>query len=337
MTRTLHIALLAAGCSLAAAPALAAGEAGGVSETKVEEMQATESLQRAESQCGHVWTLVDTDEDLQVSTEEARAAADKVMDRADIDRSGDIGPDEWAECAARGAETAAVESASRNRSLDRFAEYDLDGDGTVSVEEMLTAAEGEFLGADTDEDRVLTAAELQEMARDERKTAISEAADISGDERISADEMAAHVRREFLTTDRDRDGGIDVEEWQAETGTPGAARAAGERAREAATDRFGQLDFDESGAITRDEIQQFTIEEWGAAARRAEEMDVDAPEKPAGDRGAGSGQAAEDGRMADDGDRAARAQQAARPAEGDDDLADDDLGNVWIFRIYRFQ
>jgi Ca2+-binding EF-hand superfamily protein len=283
---TFRIAALAFGCSLAAAPALAASESA--------EMQATDSLKTAEAQCGHFWTLVDTDNDQHVSAEEARAAVDKMMKSMDADASGDIGPEEYAECAQRAERAAYEEQQGRNRSEARFERYDTDDDGTVSVEEMLRAAEGEFEQADTDRDRQLSQAEMEAMGDDQ--TAMSEAADLSGDEKLSADEMAAQVRREFLTADRDRSGGIDIGEW-----TTMRQYAATEMMVNAAMNRFERIDADDDGVITAAEVIDYRTEGWG-------DIEVTADEQ--------SGEPAQ-------------TQQAQRP-EGD-------LGNVWIYRLYRIE
>lgn len=293
---TLRIATLALSCSLVAAPAL------GVTDDKTD-MQAADSLKQAEGQCGHFWTLVDTDNDQHVSADEAKAAVDEMMKTMDADASGDIGPEEYAECAQRAEQAAYDEQRDRNRSEARFERYDTDDDGTVSVEEMLRAAEGEFQAADTDKDMQLSKSEMEAMGDDQ--TAMTEAADLSGDEKLSADEMAAQVRREFLTADRDKSGDIDIGEW-----TTMRQYATTEMVTKAAMNRFERIDANNDGVITAAEVVEYRTEGWGDIEVTADEQGNQAGNTEAGNTEAGD------------------SQQAQQPG---------DLGSVWFFRVYRVE
>ncbi|MEM9670041.1 MAG: hypothetical protein AAF950_14055 [Pseudomonadota bacterium] len=114
------------------------------------------------------------------------------------------------------------------RWAERLAELDIDGDGTLSLDETQAPLEERFTTGDTDGDGVLSSDELTALRtaeREERRANRQERRfnrlDVNEDGFIDADEFEAPSEARFERIDADGDGEITEEE----------ARAAGEKRR----------------------------------------------------------------------------------------------------------
>ncbi|MCK0101912.1 EF-hand domain-containing protein [Pseudohalocynthiibacter sp. F2068] len=113
-----------------------------------------------------------------------------------------------------------------------FSELDADGDGLVTMEEMVAHREARFDSADTNSDGFLSAEEMTAQAQERvarRVARMIERHDENGDGQIGKDEMNGHEDRRahmFERMDSDGDGAISEEEFEE-----GKARHAGRRHR----------------------------------------------------------------------------------------------------------
>ena len=106
---------------------------------------------------------MDTDGDGALSAAEAEAAAEKMFDRRDTNGDGVLTESEFT------AQTGGRQLvADRQQKLDalrtkRFAAMDKDGDGQVSAQEFLAAAQQRFTAADANGDGRITKEELRSL------------------------------------------------------------------------------------------------------------------------------------------------------------------------------
>ena len=103
-----------------------------------------------------------------------------------------------------------------------FEKLDTDKDGSLSREEVTNAREARMQGIDKDKDGFISADELtahraeRYAERQERHhERFVEHFDKDGDGRVSVEEMKAYQSGRFARADRNNDGNVSREEWQA--------------------------------------------------------------------------------------------------------------------------
>jgi len=114
----------------------------------------------------------------------------------------------------------ALAHGKQSRAVPEFSELDADGDGLISVDEMVAFRQLRFDEADTDGDGVLSREEILARIRaeaDERVDRMIEWRDADGDGALSPAEAGSReVRagRMFRRADADDDGAISPEEYE---------------------------------------------------------------------------------------------------------------------------
>ena len=117
---------------------------------------------------------------------------------------------------------AGAASADQHREAPAFEDLDLNGDGSLSLEELQAQGEARFATADTNGDGALSLDELvaaAEARASDRAAAMIERHDENGDGVLQIDEMprprADRAERMFDRVDADEDGVISAEEFEA--------------------------------------------------------------------------------------------------------------------------
>lgn len=122
---------------------------------------------------------------------------------------------------------AGAAQADNHRGGPDFSTLDLNGDGSLTQEELRTLADQRFTARDTNGDGALSAAELQAAAADRagrRSAGMIERLDQNGDGLLQRSELEARGSdrgaRMFERADSDGDGAISAEEFQAIKDSP---------------------------------------------------------------------------------------------------------------------
>jgi Ca2+-binding EF-hand superfamily protein len=158
--------------------------------------------------------------------------------------------------------------------------YDTDKNGSVTLEEYLTADEDRFGSADADDDGFVTADELEAARQkrgEERRQSRLEGIDTDKDGRVSLAEAEAaavdRARKRFERMDADKDGFISMAEMSERRSRADASPRRGNRmlrrldrdndqrisvaeAENARRVRFTRLDADNDGVLTVAELTE---------------------------------------------------------------------------------
>lgn len=129
---------------------------------------------------------------------------------------------------------AGAAQAENNRERPDFATLDANGDGGVTLEEMLARGEARFAEMDTDGDGALSAAELAAFGAEraaERAARMIARFDDNEDGLLQQDEMPSRgegrAAQMFDRVDADSDGVISAEEFEAAKARMGERRGQG--------------------------------------------------------------------------------------------------------------
>lgn len=101
---------------------------------------------------------------------------------------------------------------------ERLADYDRDGDGTTTAEEVKSARAERFAAADANNDGVLDVDEMAAMIEQRKRERIEEHLaryDGDGDGKVTAEEYAAYHAGRFARLDRDDGGAGATKEFKA--------------------------------------------------------------------------------------------------------------------------
>lgn len=133
---------------------------------------------------------------------------------------------------------AGAAQAEDHRERPDFATLDLNGDGSLSLEELQAQGEARFADVDTNSDGGLSADELIAAAGDrasERAARMIERHDDNGDGVLQIDEMPRRggdrAEQMFDRVDADGDGVISLEEFETAKNHRGGGRDHGKRDR----------------------------------------------------------------------------------------------------------
>jgi Ca2+-binding EF-hand superfamily protein len=132
---------------------------------------------------------------------------------------------------------------------------DRNGDGRVSLDEFLAAADTRFTAIDARHKGSIDAADVasspQAIERiDRRAERIVARLDTAGSGFVTADEFVAAAQKRFAHLDANGDGHLDATEFGARHGRHGGR---GRNRPAAATDRFAELDGNHDGVLDVDE------------------------------------------------------------------------------------
>ncbi|MFT6076523.1 MAG: Ca2+-binding EF-hand superfamily protein [Yoonia sp.] len=134
---------------------------------------------------------------------------------------------------------AGAAQAKEHRERPDFVTLDLNGDGSLSLEELQAQGQARFANVDTNADGALSAEELIAAARDrasERAARMIERQDDNGDGVLQIDEMPSRgdgdrAEQMFERVDADSDGAISQEEFETAKERQGGRCDQGKRDR----------------------------------------------------------------------------------------------------------
>lgn len=182
--------------------------------------------------CGKQWTVVDTNNDLAVSPEEAEASRDMDYSRLDQDGDGEISQDEWAAC--NDMSMVGQGAASDGLMMPDAGTGDADQSGGLSRAEMAEAmqqkfaeagdaereeAQARYTGAwfalhDENGDGEISPQEVAEVDLERASSQAFERADENDDGVISKDEYDRTMTTRFEAAQETASGGLPVALWQ---------------------------------------------------------------------------------------------------------------------------
>jgi hypothetical protein len=206
--------------------------------------------------CKEGYVHADTDDDRLISNEELQAAIDAEWEALDTDRSGDLTNAEVVACLNL---IAGTQSAATDRSAENMAEADADGDGMLSAQEFMDAAQAAY--DDIHSDPSLSADDPRVMVL--RRYVFLTPEEAGGPfPDMTSDDVAARSAQAIRDLDTNSDEMIDEAEWSRQD-TP-------RRDIEAQINmRTTEIDTDRSGTVSEEEYRQSRMDDLEAAREAA--------------------------------------------------------------------
>lgn len=165
--------------------------------------------------CWQVLAAADQDGDGIVTVKEAVETLAGAFGLVDLDGDGVLSEREHQKCMLDAGNLADPSAVTPRRTQKRFAEIDVDRDGSVSLAEYMTAGEAAY--AEAAEGTAFARLASYAATTGEQGSGI---ADINGDELVSPMEAALDVLRTFAVMDVDGDRQIGRLEWATITERP---------------------------------------------------------------------------------------------------------------------